>query len=87
MLDRKGADRIFYVLRTGCQWKALAQTNLCAGSTAHNRFQEWLKAGVFLKCWQTGVERFDELRGIDFIIDGTERRRQRPQAAEQQQAA
>jgi len=64
--DRQCADGIFYVLRTGCQWKALDQTNLCAGSTAHDRFQEWVAAGVFLKLWQTGVERFDDLQGIDW---------------------
>jgi putative transposase len=64
--DRDCADAIFYVLRTGCQWQALDQTELCAHSTAHNRFQEWVQAGVFLKLWQAGVERFDELGGIDW---------------------
>lgn len=64
--DRGCADAIFYVLRTGCQWDALTQTDLCAKSTAHDRFQEWVEAGVFLKLWQTGVERFDELQGIDW---------------------
>ena len=64
--DRRCADGIFYVLRTGCQWKALDQTNLCAGSTAHDRFQAWVAAGVFLKFWQTGLACFDELKGIDW---------------------
>lgn len=64
--DRKCADAIFYVLRTGCQWKALDQTDLCPGSTAHDRFQEWVGAGVFLRLWKAGVERFAELRGIDW---------------------
>ncbi len=64
--DRECADAIFYVLRTGCQWKALDRTDLCPGSTAHDRFQEWEKADVFLKLWQAGVERFDELQGIDW---------------------
>ena len=64
--DRECADGIFYVLRTGCQWKALDQTELCAGSTAHDRYQEWVEAGVFLKLWQAGVEQFDELKGIDW---------------------
>ena len=66
MPDRQCADAIFYVLRTGCQWQALNQTNLCAHSTAHDRFQEWVKAGVFLKLWQAGIEQFDELCGIDW---------------------
>ena len=64
--DRACADGIFYVLRTGCQWKALDQTELCAGSTAHDRYQEWVEAGVFLKLWQVGGEQFDELTGIDW---------------------
>lgn len=55
---------MFYVLRTGCQWEALNQTTLCAKSTAHDRFQEWVEADVFLKLWKAGVEQFDELQGI-----------------------
>jgi len=64
--DRACADAIFSVLRTGCQWAVLDQTELCARSTAHDRFQEWAKAGVFLAFWRAGVARFDELRGIDW---------------------
>ena len=64
--DRRCADAIFYVLRTGGQWAALNQTDLCAKSTAHDRFSEWAAAGVFERLWQVGVERFDELRGLDW---------------------
>jgi transposase len=64
--DRNCADGIFYVLRTGCQWKALDETDLCSGSTAHTRFQEWQAAGVFLKFWERGLEHFDEVQGIDW---------------------
>ena len=64
--DRDCADAIFYVLRTGCQWQALDQTELCAHSTAHDRFQEWVRAGVFLTFWQAGLEQFDELKGVDW---------------------
>jgi len=64
--DRACADAIFYVLRTGCQWQALDQTELCAHSTAHDHFQEWVQAGVFLKLWHIGVEQFDELCGLDW---------------------
>ena len=64
--DRACADAIFSVLRTACQWQALDQTELCAHSTAHVGFQEWVKANVFLELWQAGVERFDELFGIDW---------------------
>lgn len=64
--DRQCANGIFYVLRTGCQWKALDTTGICSGSTAHLRFQEWVEAGVFWKLWQAGLERYDELQGLDW---------------------
>src|SRR5713226_4039358 len=64
--DRACSDAISYVLRTGCQWHALDQTELCAHATAHDRFQEWVQAGVFLKLWQAGLEQFDDLCGIDW---------------------
>jgi len=52
------------VLRTGCQWEALNQTELCAKSTAHDRFQAWVQDGVFLRLWEAGVSAFDELQGL-----------------------
>src|SRR6476661_1927140 len=64
--DRACADAIFFVLRTGCQWQALDQTEVCAHSTAHDRFQVWVEAGVFLTLWKAGVRHFDELCGIDW---------------------
>lgn len=64
--DRRCADAIFYVLRTGGQWASLQYTELCAKSTAHDRFQEWVDADVFVTFWQKGVERFDDLQGIDW---------------------
>ena len=38
--DRAALNAIFFVLRTGCQWKALDAMGLCKGSTAHSRFQD-----------------------------------------------
>ena len=68
--DRTCADGICYVLRTGCQWKALDATGICSGSTAHLRFQEWVAAGVFLELWRVGLERFDELPGLELAEPG-----------------
>jgi putative transposase len=82
--DRHCAEAIFYVLRTGCQWQALDQTELCAHSTAHDRFQAWVQVGVFLKLWQAGVEQFDELCGIvwDWLsLDGAMTNPHSPAAA------
>lgn len=64
--ERRCADAIFYVLRTGCQWGAWDATALCPRSTAHDRFQEGVAAGVFVKFWKAGVEQFDELKGLDW---------------------
>jgi putative transposase len=64
--DRQCAEAIFYVLRTGGQWQALDATELCRHSTAHDRFQEWVAAGVFRKLWKAGVEQFDDLKGRDW---------------------
>jgi putative transposase len=64
--DRRCADAIFYVLRTGSHWQALHQTEWCAKATAHDRVQEWVDAGVFLKFWHTGVAPCDERQGMDW---------------------
>jgi len=63
MDDRKAMEAILYVLRTNCAWKALPRS-LGAKSTVHDRFQEWLKAGVFQRMWQAGVLTYDELRTL-----------------------
>ena len=64
--DRQVMDGIFFVLRTGCQWKALDETRICSGSVAHARFQKWVEAGVFLRFWQEGLREYDECKGIDW---------------------
>jgi transposase len=72
--DRVCMDAIFFVLRTGCQWKALDATKFCPGSTAHDRFQEWVAAGVFFEMWKAGLLEYDCLAGIDWnwlSIDGS----------------
>jgi transposase len=64
--ERKAMNGILLVLRTGCQWKALNATGICSSSTAHLRFQEWVKAGVFHQLWAKGLNKYDELRGIQW---------------------
>ena len=39
-------EAIVYVLRTGCQWKALPAERFGSASSIHKRFLEWAKAGV-----------------------------------------
>jgi len=63
--DRQAMDGIFYVLRTGCQWKALPRA-LGAASTVHDRYQLWVEAGVFRRLWEASVLEYDALKGIDW---------------------
>ena len=65
MDDRQALDAIFYVLRTGCPWKALPRS-LGAGSTVHDRFQEWQRAGVFEKLWRAGLLQYEAAVGINW---------------------
>lgn len=62
--DRKVFDAILFVARTGCQWKALDATGICSGPTAHLRFQEWTKAGLFQRLWKIGLIEYDNKKGI-----------------------
>src|SRR5438128_582582 len=39
---RRILDAVLYVLRTGCQWKAVPRT-FASGSTVHRRFQRWVE--------------------------------------------
>lgn len=69
---RQVIDGIFYVLRTGCQWKA-APAEFGSGSSLHRYFQLLVKQGVWQKLWRMALEEYDELKGIDWewqCIDG-----------------
>ena len=65
MDDRKAMNAIFYIARTGCQWKALPRS-LGASSTVHDRFQEWRQVGVFKRMWIDGLKIYDEKVGINW---------------------
>lgn len=72
MDDRQAFAAIIYVLRTGIQWNALPR-ELGASSTVHDRFQEWEQAGFFKALWQAGLEKYDEIQGIEWewqAVDG-----------------
>jgi len=71
--DRQVLNGIFYVLRTGCQWKALDATGICKGSNAHDRFQEWQREGFFAHLWEAALGDYDELDSLDWswlALDG-----------------
>jgi len=63
---------IVYVLRTGIQWKALPR-DFGSASAVHQYFQDWQKAGFFLRLWQAGLAEYDGMQGIAWewqSIDG-----------------
>lgn len=57
-------EGIVYVLRTGCQWKALPRERFGSSSAIHQRFLEWQQAGVFEALWKAGLAEYDDLEGI-----------------------
>ena len=70
--SRKMFFAMFYLLKTGCQWKALPRALGCA-STVHDRFQQWVKAGVFGQLWSLGLLQCHVEGRLDFTwqsIDG-----------------
>jgi transposase len=56
---------IFYVLRTGCQWKAMPR-EFGSGSAIHAYFQEWVQAGIFEKLWREALVEYDCQQGIEW---------------------
>jgi transposase len=69
---RKVLAGIFYVLRTGCQWKALPK-EYGAASSIHQYFMEWTEARFFEGIWRAGLQKYDELKGIGWewqSVDG-----------------
>src|SRR5271154_2114410 len=72
MPPRQVFSAIVYVLRTGCQWKALPK-EYGSASAVHAHFQRWQREGFFLKIWKAGLAEYDEMEGIAWrwqSIDG-----------------
>ena len=72
MPARQVFSAIVYVLRTGCQWKALPR-EFGSASAVHKHFQHWQRAGFFHNLWRAGLAEYDEMEGIAWdwqSIDG-----------------
>ena len=66
-------EGILYVLKTGCQWKAVPK-QFGASSSIHRYFSIWKKAKFFDKLWKNGLIIYDEMKGIAWecqIIDAS----------------
>ena len=71
---REVLNGIFYVLSTGCQWKALPKS-FGSASAVHKHFQRWRQQGFFRALWPAGLAEYDEMEGIAWewqSIDGTQ---------------
>lgn len=70
--QRRVMAAIFYRLRTGCQWLAILRS-LAPSSTAHDYFQQWTAASVFLRLWHVALKLYDARVGINWTwqaLDG-----------------
>lgn len=70
---RRIFEAIIYVLRTGCQWKALPKERFGSPSAIHAHFTRWMRAGFFISLWRAGLAEYDEMEGIAWrwqSIDG-----------------
>jgi putative transposase len=62
--DRAVVNGIWYVLWTGCQWKAVHRDWFgVSSSVIHERFQGWRKTGIFEKLMKRMVEYYARERG------------------------
>ncbi len=61
---RRVFEGIVYVLRTGCQWKALPEERFGSASSIHKYFRLWVGTGVFKRLWRKGLAEYDDLEGI-----------------------
>lgn len=75
---RKGSKKImkalFYILRTGIQWKALPGEFKVSASTVHRRFQEWIQDKVFQKFWINILKKYERKNHVMMqwiAIDGS----------------
>jgi transposase len=60
---RRVADGIYYVMRTGCPWKA-APPQFGSGSSLHHYFQVWTRHRVFRRLWKQGLIEYDRRKRI-----------------------
>lgn len=64
LAPRRVFEAIIFVLRTGCQWKALPTRHFGSPSSIHKYFLQWKRARVFVRLWRRGLAEYDELEGI-----------------------
>jgi putative transposase len=67
--NRAVLNGVWYILWTGCQWKAVHRDwfGVCS-STLHQRFQEWQQGGIFQKVMLLMVRFYARRQGIQWLF-------------------
>ena len=71
--DRAVFTAIVYVLTTGCAWRHLPPSFGVTHQTAHRRFGEWTKAGLWPRVHQAVLDQLGAAGMIDWsraVLDG-----------------
>ncbi|MFD5270882.1 IS5 family transposase [Streptomyces sp. NPDC058335] len=61
--DRTIFDKLLQLLRLGCSYEALADTN-CSATTIRNRRDEWIRLGVFAQLRHIALQAYDCVVGL-----------------------
>lgn len=65
--NRAVLNGIWYILWTGCQWKAIHRDWFgVSSSVLHERFQSWQEQGIWAKVFQALVRFYRRVRGIQW---------------------
>jgi putative transposase len=66
--NRAVLNAIWYVLWTGCQWKAIDRSWFgVSSSVIHERFQTWQRQGIFAKMMQAALRFYQRNRRIKWV--------------------
>ena len=71
---RRCMEAVWFVMRTGCQCRALNATGICSSATAERRFREWKRAGVFERLHRASLDAAHAAGAIDWgflAVDGS----------------
>jgi transposase len=72
--DQIAFNAVVYVLVTGIAWQFLPREFGCSPATAHRRFQEWQRTGVFGRLHHELLRRLNRAEAIDWstgVVDGS----------------
>ena len=63
---RRIVDGVLFVLRTGCQWKAVPR-EFGSGSTVHRRFQRWTDEGRWEAMWRLLLQYAEATQQLEWV--------------------